>query len=133
MEHPPVAVFVNGVLAALNELRHCATWGSRAPCGRALQSTLDGAALAMVSFSHSHPLPEGEMQQFRAAARMLADVAAPFLVACFSRVFAATGVAAVGGGAGVGGGTAGGGGARHHHHHPEVRSIKAVLAEIIEA
>jgi hypothetical protein len=133
MEHPPVAVLVNGVLAALNELRHCATWGSRAPCGRALQSTLDGAALAMVSFSHSHPLPEGEMQQFRAAARMLADVAAPFLVACFSRVFAATGAAAV---AGVGGTAGGGGGssARHHqHHHPEVRSIKAVLAEIIEA
>lgn len=130
MEHPPVAVLVNGVLAALNELRHCATWGSRAPCGRALQSSLDGAALAMVSFSHSHPLPEGEMQQFRAAARMLADVAAPYLVACFSRVFAATG-----GAGGVGGSI--GGDPRHHHghhhHHPEVRSIKAVLAEIIEA
>lgn len=123
MEHPPVAVFVNGVLAALNELRHCATWSSRGPCGRALQASLDGAALAMVSFSHSHPLPDGELQQFRAAARMLGDVAAPFLIACFARVFASASSCA--------GAEGGGGGGTSSRADPEVRSIKAVLQEIL--
>jgi conserved oligomeric Golgi complex subunit 8 len=123
MEHPPVAVFVNGVLAALNELRHCATWSSRGPCGKALQGSLDGAALAMVSFSHSHPLPDGELQQFRAAARMLGDVAAPFLIGCFARVFSASATADQVG--------AGAGGSRMADQ-PEVRSIKAVLQEVLE-
>jgi len=113
MEHPPVAVYVNGVLAALNEHRHCATWSSKGLCGKALQSSLDGAALAMVSFSHSHPLPPGELQQFRAAARMLGDVAAPFLVQCFARVFA-TSVAS------------------SWADKVEVGSLRAVLTEVLE-
>lgn len=37
MEHPPLAMFANGVLAAFNELRHCAALSLRAPVIATLQ------------------------------------------------------------------------------------------------
>ena len=37
MEHPPLAVFANGILTALNELRHCAPLTLRQPLASHLQ------------------------------------------------------------------------------------------------
>lgn len=37
MEHPPLAVLANGLLTALNELRHCAPLALRAPLASRLQ------------------------------------------------------------------------------------------------
>lgn len=37
MEHPPLAMFANGVLAAFNELRHCAALSLRGPVVATLQ------------------------------------------------------------------------------------------------
>ena len=42
MEAPPLAVFANGILGALNELRHCAPLTLRTPLAKRLQVPLVG-------------------------------------------------------------------------------------------
>ncbi len=88
MEHFPLAVFTNGVLSALNELRHCALLGLQRPMASVLQAALEQAAAALVHYKHTHVLGESEAPLFRAAARAMSDVVVSFLATCFGRVFA---------------------------------------------
>jgi hypothetical protein len=90
MEQPPVASFVNALLAALNELRHCALPALRAPLAAALHDALCGAAGALVRYhgARATPLSDATAPLFAALAASLADVAAPYAAACFGRVYA---------------------------------------------
>jgi hypothetical protein len=87
MEHVPLAVFTNGVLAALNELRHCALLALQQPLAGRLNAALEQVAGSLVLYRHSHPLGDSEAPLFRAAASALADVVVPFVGVCFGRVF----------------------------------------------
>jgi hypothetical protein len=87
MEHVPLAVFTNGVLAALNELRHCALLALQQPLAARLNAALEQVAGALVLYRHSHPLGDSEAPLFKAAASALADVVVPFVGVCFGRVF----------------------------------------------
>ena len=110
LEHVPVASFVNGVLRALNELRHCAPGlggaSVRAACADETKQALTRAATALASTrarlfgvdgkksnAAGFVARDGETMDaarraaFSGACKALADVAAPYLVSCFGRVF----------------------------------------------
>ncbi|EFJ52509.1 component of oligomeric golgi complex 8 [Volvox carteri f. nagariensis] len=89
MEHLPLAVYVNGVLTALNELRHCALLSISKPLAGLLQTALEHAAGSLVHYRHTHALNASELPLFKAATRCMLDVVLPFLVVAFSRVFPA--------------------------------------------
>jgi hypothetical protein len=110
LEHVPVASFVNGVLRALNELRHCAPGlggaSVRAACADETKQALTRAATALASrrarlfgvdgkkanaagfvARDGETMDAARRAAFSGACKALADVAAPYLVSCFGRVF----------------------------------------------
>lgn len=87
MEHVPLAVFTNGVLSALNELRHCALLPLQQPAGALLQGALEQVASSMVHYRHTRSLADSEVQLFLAAARSLSDVVVKYVAACFGAIF----------------------------------------------
>jgi hypothetical protein len=87
MEHVPLAVFTNGVLSALNELRHCALLPLQQPAGSLLQSALEQVASSMVHHRHTRSLADSEVPLFLAAARSLSDVVVAYVAACFGAIF----------------------------------------------
>eukprot|EP00882_Tetradesmus_deserticola_P004259 GHRQ01004499.1.p1 GENE.GHRQ01004499.1~~GHRQ01004499.1.p1 ORF type:complete len:562 (+),score=212.75 GHRQ01004499.1:522-2207(+) len=87
MEHVPLAVFTNGVLSALNELRHCALLPLQRPAGTLLQGSLEQVASSMVHYRHTRSLATTEQALFAAASRALSDVVVPYLAGCFAAVF----------------------------------------------
>lgn len=87
MEHVPLAVFTNGVLSALNELRHCALLPLQRPAGSLLQGALEQVASSMVHYRHTRSLADGEVPLFLAAARALSDVVVTYVAGCFGAIF----------------------------------------------
>lgn len=87
MEHVPLAVFTNGVLSALNELRHCALLPLQRPAGSLLQGSLEQVASSLVHYRHTRALADSELPLFLAASRALSDVVVPYLATCFNQVF----------------------------------------------
>jgi len=87
MEQPPVAVLVNGVLASLNELRHVALPALRLPLAGAVHDTLRGAAGALARLHAARPAAEGQTPLCAPLAASLARVAAPYVAACYGRVY----------------------------------------------
>lgn len=87
LEHPPLAVYTNGLLAALNELRHCAPLSVRESAASALQRSLVGAAEALAHVPAVRTLTEAERPVFRSACTTLTTVLCPYVSACFDRVY----------------------------------------------
>lgn len=87
MEHVPLAVFTNGVLSALNELRHCALFPLQQPAGALLQGALEQVASSMVHYRLTRSLADSEVQLFLSAARALSDVVVKYAAACFGAIF----------------------------------------------
>ena len=87
MDHAPLATLTNGLLGAMNELRHCAPLALAAPCAQALQDGLARAAAAMADYQATRPLGPGEAGQAAAAAEALVAVVCPYAVACLGRIF----------------------------------------------
>eukprot|EP00850_Spirogloea_muscicola_P019449 SM000190S04885 [mRNA] locus=s190:168772:176683:- [translate_table: standard] len=73
MEHPPLAAFVNGVLAALNELRHCAPTALRGQLAKELQKTLENVSFSLVRYHQTQILREPEQQLFSASCRAFVE------------------------------------------------------------
>ena len=87
LETVPVAAFVNGVLAALNELRHCPLPALRVALAAALHDALSCACGVLLRHVRANPLPELQQNLHTAAARALADVAAPYIAMSFGRIY----------------------------------------------
>lgn len=88
MEHLPLAVFVNGILQAFNELRHCTPLALRIPVGQSLQDAILAVASALAHFHATRVLSESEAPLFEGACKVLADVVAPYVAACYGRFYA---------------------------------------------
>jgi len=96
LEHVPVAALTNGVLAALNDLRHCALPQLRQPLADELRACVERCAHALMRveaqrFGGGRGGAEdpsvGSRSAFVGACKALADVAAPYLEGCYGRVF----------------------------------------------
>jgi len=87
VEHPPLAVYANGLLAALNELRHCAPFPIRESAASALQNSLLGAGAALAHVQEMRTLTETEQPVFNAACIALTMALCPYISACFDRLF----------------------------------------------
>lgn len=87
VEHPPLAVYANGLLAALNELRHCAPFPIRESAASALQSSLVAAGAALAHVQAVRTLTETEQPLFKAACAALTTALCPYISAGFDRVF----------------------------------------------
>jgi conserved oligomeric Golgi complex subunit 8 len=93
MEHVPLAVFANGALSALNELRHVALLPLASPAASALQASLERVAASLEHYRSTHSLSEQETRMFSAAARALPDVLARHLARALSALFPGAGAA----------------------------------------
>lgn len=80
MEHMPLAVFVNGLLQAFNELRHCTPLSLGSAVAQTLQDALLAVSTAMSHFHATRGLAESEAPIFESACRVLAEVVAPYVV-----------------------------------------------------
>lgn len=87
MDHQPLAVFVNGLLAAFNELRHCAPTNLKAPLALEVQQVLQSAANSLLRYNATHMLRESESNLFLAMCRAFIEVACPYTVLCFGRCY----------------------------------------------
>ncbi|CAD7702644.1 unnamed protein product [Ostreobium quekettii] len=87
LEHLPIATFVNGMLAALNELRHCAPVALMQPVAKLMQDSLESVALRLAHYKVTHGLNASQGAVFHSACESLADVAAPYLADCLNRVY----------------------------------------------
>ena len=89
LEHVPVAAFVNGALAAFNELRHCASSASATASARTTRDAIERAANALARLDRRGAVAEGDGRRaaFEGACEALMDVAAPYLAACLGAIF----------------------------------------------
>ena len=87
LAHPPVAVLLNGLLAALNELRHVPMPALRQPLAGALHEALHRAAGALVRCHRGLDPGDAAAVACRGMAAALADTAAPYAASCFGRIF----------------------------------------------
>eukprot|EP00249_Psilotum_nudum_P015381 c25296_g1_i1 orf=382-2169(-) len=87
MEHVPLAAFVNGVLAALNELRHCAPLNLKGGLARELQHALQSVSESLLHYNATRMLRESESNLFLAMCRAFIEVACPYLILCFGRCY----------------------------------------------
>lgn len=88
VEHVPLAVYANGLLAAFNELRHCAPLSLRAPAAAALQESLGGVSSGLAHYGLTRALGEVEAGAFDAACRAHTATLCPYVAACFERIYA---------------------------------------------
>lgn len=87
MEHAPLAAYANGLLSALNELRHCAPLAVQRPAVTALYNSLLRGAKALSQVSGSRTLSDTEFVAFQAACAAYAATLAPYIIGCFDRVY----------------------------------------------
>lgn len=87
MEHPPLAILVNGVLAALNELRHCAPINLKSVLALELVQALQTVSDYLVLYNKSRMLRDTESTLFLAMCRAFIEVACPYCIRCFSRCY----------------------------------------------
>lgn len=93
MEHPPLAVFVNGVSAAMNELRPCAPLSLKFVLAQELIKGLKAVSDSLLRYNATRMLRENESALFLSLCRSFIEVAYPHCAMCFGRCY--PGVAAL--------------------------------------
>ncbi|PSS19348.1 Conserved oligomeric Golgi complex subunit 8 like [Actinidia chinensis var. chinensis] len=87
MEHPPLAVFVNGVSAAMNELRPCAPLSLKHVLAQELVKGLQAVSDSLLRYNTTRMLRENESVLFLSLCRAFIEVAYPHCAACFGRCY----------------------------------------------
>lgn len=87
MEHPPLAVFVNGVSAALNELRPCAPTSLKHILAQELVKGLRTVSDSLLRYNTTRVLRENESVLFLSLCRAFIEVAYPHCATCFGRCY----------------------------------------------
>ncbi|EXB57652.1 hypothetical protein L484_002999 [Morus notabilis] len=87
MEHPPLAVFVNGVSAAMNELRPCAPISLKHVLAQELIKGLQTVSDYLLRYNTTRMLRENESGLFLSLCRAFIEVAYPHCATCFGRCY----------------------------------------------
>ncbi|KAL4192970.1 hypothetical protein AMTRI_Chr06g197030 [Amborella trichopoda] len=87
MEHPPIAVFVNGVSAALNELRPCAPLSLKHALAQEVVRALQAVSDSLTRYNATRMLRENESTLFLSLCRTFIEVVCPYCVMCFGRCY----------------------------------------------
>lgn len=87
MEHPPLALFVNGVSAAMNELRPCAPLNLKHILVQELVKGLQGVSDSLLRYNTTRMLRDNESVLFLALCRAFLEVAFPHCATCFGRCY----------------------------------------------
>ncbi|KAA8546213.1 hypothetical protein F0562_003048 [Nyssa sinensis] len=87
MEHPPLAVFVNGVSAAMNELRPCAPLSLKHVLAQELIKGLQAVSDSLLRYNTTRMLRESESILFLSLCRAFIEVAYPHCATCFGRCY----------------------------------------------
>lgn len=87
MEHPPLAAFVNGVLAALNELRHCAPINLKATLALELQCALQSVSNSLLRYNATRIVKASEKTLFLTMCRAFIEVVCPYCTLCFGKCY----------------------------------------------
>ncbi|XP_038698238.1 conserved oligomeric Golgi complex subunit 8-like [Tripterygium wilfordii] len=87
MEHPPLAVFVNGVSTAMNELRPCAPISLKHVLAQELIKGLQAVSDSLLRYNTTRMLRENESGLFLALCRAFIEVVYPHCALCFGRCY----------------------------------------------
>ncbi|BDA46656.1 Conserved oligomeric Golgi complex subunit 8 [Coccomyxa sp. Obi] len=87
LEHAPLAVLTNGLLAAFNELRHCAPLSLCSSVAAILQEALEGAVRVMAHYRATRALEDTNSVHFEAACTAMTGSVVPYIAACFGRIY----------------------------------------------
>ncbi|KAL9678882.1 hypothetical protein QQ045_016733 [Rhodiola kirilowii] len=88
MEHPPLAVFINGrVSAAMNELRPCAPLSLKHILAQELIKGLRAVSDSLLRYNATRMLRENESTLFISLCRAFVEVSYPHCATCFGRCY----------------------------------------------
>ncbi|KAJ4911932.1 conserved oligomeric Golgi complex component-related protein [Raphanus sativus] len=87
MEHPPLAVFINGVSAALNELRPCAPLSLKNVIAHELIKGLQAVSDSLLRYNTTRMLRLNESNLFLSLCRAFVEVVFPHCATCFGRCY----------------------------------------------
>ncbi|XP_071715149.1 conserved oligomeric Golgi complex subunit 8-like [Rutidosis leptorrhynchoides] len=87
LEHPPLSVFVNGVSAAMNELRPCAPISLKHIIAQELVKGLRTVSDSLLRYNTTRVLRENESVLFLSLCRSFIEVAYPHCATCFGRCY----------------------------------------------
>ncbi|KAK6912841.1 Conserved oligomeric Golgi complex subunit 8 [Dillenia turbinata] len=87
MEHAPLAVFVNGVSAAMNELRPCAPISLKHLIAQELVKGLKAVSDSLLRYNATRALKDNESVLFLSLCRAFIEVAFPHCATCFGRCY----------------------------------------------
>ncbi|KAJ3681108.1 hypothetical protein LUZ60_015597 [Juncus effusus] len=87
MEHPPLAVFVNGVCAAMNELRPCAPLSLKSILSQELVKALQAVSDSLMRYNAMRMLRGNESNLFLSLCNAFLEVVYPYCASCFGRCY----------------------------------------------
>ncbi|KAI3468102.1 hypothetical protein Pfo_024765 [Paulownia fortunei] len=87
MEHPPLAVFINGVSAAMNELRPCAPISLKSVLAQELVKGLQAVSDSLLRYNTTRILRDNESVLFLKLCQAFIEVAFPHCANCFGRCY----------------------------------------------
>ncbi|CAA0838416.1 conserved oligomeric Golgi complex component-related / COG complex component-related [Striga hermonthica] len=87
MEHPPLAVFINGISAAMNELRPCAPLSLKNLLAQELVKGLQAVSDSLLRYSTTRMLKDNESVLFIKLCHAFVEVAFPHCATCFGRCY----------------------------------------------